>query len=32
MKVKSKKLMNKSIELFMIRRNIKRLSYKLNLF
>ncbi len=31
MKKKSKKLMNKNIELFMIKRNIKKLSYKLDL-
>ncbi len=30
-KKKSKKLMNKSIESFMIKRNIKKLSYKLDL-
>jgi len=30
-KKKSKKLMNKSIKSFMIKRNIKKLSYKLNL-
>ena len=32
MKKKSKKLINKSIESFMIKKNIKKLSYKLNLF
>jgi len=31
MKKKSKKLMNKSIESFMIKRNIKKLSYELDL-
>jgi len=31
MKKKSKKLMNKNIESFMIKRNIKKLSYELNL-
>jgi len=31
MKKKSKKLINKSIESFMIKKNIKELSYKLNL-
>jgi len=31
MKKKSKKLINKNIELFMIKRNIKKLSYELNL-
>jgi len=31
MKKKSKKLMNKNIESFMIKRNIKKLSYELDL-
>ncbi len=31
MKKKSKKLMNKSVESFIIKRNIKKLSYELNL-
>ena len=31
MKKKSKKLINKNIESFMIKQNIKKLSYKLNL-
>ncbi len=31
-KKKSKKLINKNIKSFIIKRNIKRLSYKLNLF
>ncbi len=32
MKKKSKKLINRSIESFIIKKNIKKLSYKLNLF
>jgi len=31
-KKKSRKLMNKNIRSFMIKRNIKKLSYELNLF
>ena len=31
-KKKSKKFINKNIKLFIIKRNIKELSYKLNLF